>query len=173
MKTRLLFSALAVLGGAIFTRGEIPALPATTYRVEQNVTLSEIPAGAKHVKWWISIPDNERYQEVLDFKVVSAPGRWSVVREPDRGNRFMLIEAENPGSAALTAKVEFTLRRRAVFTELDPAQAGPITDSLRTLYAEELRPDQHRRAGAAAARRRRRLRRPLLERSVQAQVQCR
>jgi len=113
----------------------------TTYRVEQNVTLSDIPFGAKTVKFWISIPDNERYQDVLDFKVVSAPGKWSVVREPDRGNRFLLVETTNPLGNALTTKVAFTLRRRSVFTELDPAQAGPITDSHRTLYAEELRKD--------------------------------
>jgi hypothetical protein len=112
-----------------------------TYRVEQNATLSDIPAGAKKVKFWVSIPDNERYQDVLDFKVASVPGQWSVVREPDRGNRFMLVEVDNPGAATLTARVEFTLRRRSVFTELDPAQAGPITDSHRTLYAEELRQD--------------------------------
>lgn len=119
------------------------AVPETivTYRVEQNVTLSDIPAGAKHVKFWISIPDNERYQDVLDFNVVSAPGKWRVVREPDRGNRFMLVETDHPGTPTLTTKVAFTLRRHSVFTEIDPAKAGPITDSYRTLFAEELRTD--------------------------------
>lgn len=112
-----------------------------TYRVEQSATLSGIPIGAKTVRFWISIPDNERYQEVLDFQVVSTPGQWSVVREPDRGNRFMLVETRNPGATSLTATVEFTLRRRSVFTSLDPTQAGPMTESHRILYAEELRQD--------------------------------
>jgi hypothetical protein len=112
-----------------------------TYRIEQNASLTDIPAGAKHVKFWISIPDNERYQDLLDFEVVSAPGRWSVVREPDRGNRFMLLEVDNPGTDRVAAKVAFTLRRRSVFTEIDPARVGAITDSHRILYAEELRPD--------------------------------
>lgn len=112
-----------------------------TYRVEQNATLSEIPAGAKHVKFWVAIPDNERYQDLLDFHVVSAPGRWRVVRDADRGNRFMLVEVDNPGAASIDVKVAFTLRRRSVFTEIDPVQAGVITDSHRNLYAEELRLD--------------------------------
>lgn len=111
-----------------------------TYRVEQNATLSEIPAGAKQVKFWVAIPDNERYQEILDF-AVTAPGKWSVVRDADRGNRFLLVEVDRPATSSVTAKVEFTLRRESVQTEIDPAQAGPITDSIRSLYAEELRRD--------------------------------
>lgn len=112
-----------------------------TYRVEQNATLTEIPAGAKQVKFWVSIPDNERYQDLLDFEVVSAPGPWRVVRDADRGNRFMLVEVNNPGTDTITAKVAFTLRRHPVFTEIDPSKAGAITASHRSLYAEELRLD--------------------------------
>jgi transglutaminase-like putative cysteine protease len=129
----------ALVLGAALHAASAPGSITTTYRVQQNVTLSDIPAGAKNVKFWISIPDNERYQEVLDFTVVSTPGVWSVVREPDRGNRFMLVETRNPGATSLTTKVEFTVRRRSVFTEIDPAKVGPITDSHRVLYAEELR----------------------------------
>src|SRR6185369_7096482 len=129
------------LAAGLALRAEPVPETVTTYRVEQNVTLSDIPFGAKTVKFWISIPDNERYQDVLDFNVVSAPGRWTVVREPDRGNRFMLVETDNPIAPTLTTKVEFTLRRRSVFTDLDPAKAGPITNAHRTLYAEELRKD--------------------------------
>ena len=139
MKTTSSLLALATLAVALDLPAAEPVI--TTYRVQQNVTLSDIPAGAKTVKFWISIPDNERYQEVLDFAVVSAPGTWSVVREPDRGNRFLLVETHSPKAAALTTKVEFTVRRRSVFTEIDPARVSPITDSHRTLYAEELRPD--------------------------------
>lgn len=135
------FASTAVLALAfgLPTHAE-PAQP-VTYRVEQNVTLTEIPAGTKQVKFWISIPDNERHQDLLDFAVVSAPGRWSVVREPDRGNRFMLLEVNDPAAGQLTAKVAFTVRRQAVFTLIDPGQVGVITDSHRVLYAEELRPD--------------------------------
>ena len=138
---KLTSALLASLALGLALRAESVPEKTVTYRVEQNATLTEIPAGAKQVKFWVSIPDNERYQDLLDFEVVSAPGKWSVVREPDRGNRFMLVEVDNPGADKLTATVAFTLRRRSVFTEIDPAQVGVITDSHRTLYAEELRPD--------------------------------
>jgi transglutaminase-like putative cysteine protease len=139
MKTAATLLATLALGTAL--HAEVAPEIVTTYRVRQNATVSDIPTDAKNVKFWVSIPDNERYQEVLDFSVVSSPGTWSVVREPDRGNRFMLVEVQNPGAASLTSTVEFTVRRRSVMTELDSAKAGPITDSHRTLYAEELRRD--------------------------------
>jgi hypothetical protein len=142
MKIRSTLLALTAFSFALALRGETVAAPVTTtYRVQQNVTLSKIPFGAQTIKWWISIPDDDRYQEVLDFNVVSAPGKWSTVTEPDHGNRFMLVEVTNPMAAALETKVEFTLRRRSVFTEIDPAKAGPITDSHRLLFVDELRKD--------------------------------
>jgi transglutaminase-like putative cysteine protease len=139
MKTPVALLASLLLGLAL--RAEPVPEKTTTYRVEQNVTLSGIPAGTKHVKFWISIPDNERYQDLLDFDVVSAPGPWRVVREPDRGNRFMLVETDHPATDSLTTKVAFTVRRRSVFTEIDPAKVGALTDAHRILYAEELRKD--------------------------------
>jgi len=147
-RSRLALSSLLclVLAGGLSARlmaetTDATAPVTTTYRVEQNVTLSEIPAGAKTVKWWISIPNDDRYQEVLDLKVVSAPGTWSTVTEPDHGNRFMLVEVAAPPAGSLTTKVEFLLRRRSVFTEIDPAKVGPITDTHRGLFVDELRKD--------------------------------
>ena len=118
-----------------------PADVTTTYRVQQTVKLSDIPADAKSVKWWIAIPDDERFQEVLDFSVTSAPGSWKIVTEPDRGNRFMYVEVANPNTSTLTSQVEFTVRRRSVFVDLDPARVGPITDSHRRLFVDDLRRD--------------------------------
>jgi transglutaminase-like putative cysteine protease len=142
MKTLLPLSAIFALCLAPTLHSQdLPDSLAQTYRVEQTVTLSEIPSGTKLVKWWISIPDDERHQDVLDFAVTSAPGKWSVVREPDHGNRFMVVEVPAPKTDTLSAKVEFTLRRQSVFVALDPAKAGPITDSHRQLFADDLRLD--------------------------------
>lgn len=126
---------------ATFLHANVPAESVRTYQVRQTVTLSDIPANAKSVKWWIAIPDDERFQEVLDFSVSSAPGPWKIVTDPDRGNRFMLVEVENPSSPSLASKIEFTLRRRPVFVDINPAQVGPITDSHRRLFADDLRLD--------------------------------
>jgi transglutaminase-like putative cysteine protease len=111
-----------------------------TYRVEQTVTLSGIPEGARKVKWWISIPGNDSNQEVLDL-AASVPGEWSVVTEPDRGNRFLFTEVSAAAAPTLTAKFSFTLRRRSVLVTIDPAKVGPITDAVKRVYADELVPN--------------------------------
>lgn len=136
--TALFFAALISLSVSL------QALPETvtrTYRVQQNVTLTEIPAGAKTVNWWISIPQDDRFQDVLDFTVVSVPGTWSIVRDPDHGNRIMKVEIAAPSAPSLTAKIEFLLRRRSVFIDVDATKVGPITATHQKLFTDELRKD--------------------------------
>jgi len=111
------------------------------YRVRQTVVLSDIPEDASSVRWWVAIPDNERFQEVLDFSVVEAPGTWRVERDLGRGNRFLYIEAREPGKSELEAVVEFTLRREPVLVEVDPEKVEPITELHRRIYAEAVTRD--------------------------------
>lgn len=134
----VLFAAL--LGLSVSVQA-LPENVTRTYRVQQNVTLTEIPAGAKTVNWWISIPQDDRFQDVLDFNVVSAPGKWSIVRDPDHGNRIMKVEITAPSAGSLTTKVEFLLRRRSVFVDVDAAKVGPITETHKGLFIDELRKD--------------------------------
>ncbi len=120
----------------------IPLLGETrVYHVQQTAKLSDIPAGTKTVRWWISIPDNERHQDLLDFAVTAAPGTWRVERDADRGNRFLYVEVDSPKESTIEAVVEFTLRREPVLISIDPAKVGPITEAHRRLYAEEVRRD--------------------------------
>ena len=140
-KSLVLASLLAAgLSGSLPAAIEVPETT-TTYRVRQTAKLTEIPAGARQVKWWIAIPDDERHQDVLDLTVTAAPGTWRIVTEPDRANRFLLIEVANPDADSLSATVEFTLRRESVFVAIDPARVGPITETHRRLFVDELRQD--------------------------------
>lgn len=142
MKSPLLPLLLAALGAATALRADSSTDTVTrTYRVQQTVTLSGIPANAHTVKWWVAIPGDDRFQEVLDFAVEASPGSWQLVREPDHGNRFLRIDVASPGASSLSTRIAFTLRRRSVFIDLDPARAGPITDSHRRLFVDELRRD--------------------------------
>jgi hypothetical protein len=113
---------------------------ATTYKIQQTVTLSGIPEGARTVKLWISIPGDDSNQQVLDF-AASIPGNWSIVREPDRGNRFLYTEVSAPSAPTLTATLDFSLRRRSVSVVIDPAKVTPITDTVSRVFADDLRKD--------------------------------
>ena len=138
----LLLPLLLSTAGLAGSPGDAPTLGETrVYKVRQTVKLDQIPEGAKQVRWWIAVPEDERHQDVLDFAVVSAPGPWRLEREPDRGNRFLYVEVAGPKAAELVAVVEFTLRREPVLTAIDPAAVGPITDVHRAVYAEDLDPN--------------------------------
>ncbi len=112
------------------------------YRVRQTTRLQELPDDAGQVRWWVSIPDDDRFQDVLDLEVVSAPGAWRIERDRDRANRFLLIEVDRPAGDALEAVVEFTLKREPVLVQVDAGTVGPIEPSHLELFAEETRLDE-------------------------------
>jgi transglutaminase-like putative cysteine protease len=140
-------AAQAAAPGAAAPAAAAPAAPKSspeatrTYKVEQKVTLNDIPAGTKLVRWWISIPDEDRNQDLLDLAVTSAPGKWRIEREGGNGGRFLYVEVPAPTAAALDATIVFTVRRRPVSVAVDPAKVGPITDQLLPLFAAELSRD--------------------------------
>lgn len=136
-----LLLSIPLLGNGAERKDDVPLGETRTYRIQQTVKLSDVPAGAKSVRWWISIPDNERHQDVLDFSVVNVPGPWRIERDADRGNRFLYVEVASPKTPQLEAVVEFTVRREPVLYNVDPAKVGPITELHRSLYADEVRKD--------------------------------
>jgi hypothetical protein len=136
----ILLAAYAV-GSASNLAAQAPQEASSTdYKVEQTVTLSGIPEGSRTVKWWISIPGDNPDQKVLDLSA-SVPGKWSIATEPDHGNRFLFTEVSALSAPTLTAKFDFTVRRRSVSVVVDPAKVGPITDTIRRVFADELLQD--------------------------------
>ncbi len=136
--------SLVGLAGLVLAQGLTPAAtePVTrSYRVRQQVMLTEIPKDSKDVRWWIAVPDDDRYQQILDLSVVSAPGEWKFVREGDHGNRFLAVHITAPTTSAAEVTVEFTVRRRASFVDIDATRVGILTNAQRHLFAEELRRD--------------------------------
>jgi len=109
-----------------------------TYRVEQFVTLSDIPKGAKTARLWVSIPTDETNQKLLDFHVKSCPGKWKIVEDADRRGKFLQVDVPEPTSPELTIESNFSVRRDPVFVPLDASKAGPLTDGLKSMLAEHL-----------------------------------
>ena len=130
--------SLLLASALLLPAGDGAAGAERTYAVRQTTRLARLDPEAKEVRWWVSIPDDERFQDLLDLKVVSAPGEWRIEREPGRGNRFLYIEAKKPGKAELEAVVEFVLRRQPVLIDVDPANVGALTANHRTIFAEAL-----------------------------------
>ena len=113
-----------------------------TYVVTQKVTLGPLDAGHKNrIDWWISIPGDAAQQDLLDITVTSAPGEWTIVREPEYGNRFLHVQVNCTDETSLEAVVDFKLRRRAAQVRIDPAKVGELTTASRAFFARELAQD--------------------------------
>lgn len=113
-----------------------------TYSVKQKVILGPLePGHVNRIDWWISIPGDAADQDLLDITVTSAPGKWSIVREPEYGNRFLHVQVGCTDETSLEAVVDFKLRRRATRVPVDPASAGPLTVASRAYLARELEQD--------------------------------
>lgn len=100
--TRLILATLAIASASVMAAQTAPAPGTATYQVEQTVTLSGIPDGTHTVKWWIAIPGDNSDQEVLDL-AATIPGKWSIVREADHGNRFLFTEVKAPAPALVAS----------------------------------------------------------------------
>jgi transglutaminase-like putative cysteine protease len=140
----LISSLIALSLAAPITDGSTPPANAdetVTYRVVQTTRLDQVGDDTEQVRWWISIPGDERNQDVLDFRVLSAPGPWRIETESDQGNRFLFVEVDEPSADALETVVEFTLRRNSVWVSVDEELVGSITDAHRALFQDELRKD--------------------------------
>jgi transglutaminase-like putative cysteine protease len=142
MNSRFLNTLMATLvllatGLAQAPKGE----DAVFYRVKQKVTLSDIAPGSHQVRMWVSIPGDDRHQEVLDLEVIESPGTWSIVEDRDRRGRFVRMDITRPSTTSLDVVVAFVLRREPTHVQLDPSMVRPLTETLRRGLRPYLRSD--------------------------------
>lgn len=116
-------------------------LSQTTYTAKQTLTVTDLPASAKKVRAWFWVPEDTAEQKVLDFRVTEAPADFRLDRDPKYGRTFLYGEWDAPATAPILA-TEFTVVRRAVKYDLDPAKAGALTDTHRRTFADALRKDE-------------------------------
>ena len=119
----------------------VPAAPEATYRIHHTLTLKDLPTGAKKVRVWFWLPQEDESQKVLDFTVAQAPAGFRIAVDPTTGSTYLYAEVDRPGTAAIPIATDFTLCRRVSSVTLDPQRAVPLTDRHRAAFAEDLRTD--------------------------------
>ena len=128
------------------SRSASARLASATYAVEQSLTIKNLPAGAKKVRIWFWLPQEEdaetHAQRVADLSVARAPDGYRITRDAANGHRYLYAEVTNPLPGAETRlDTAFTVRRKAVSVALDPEKSGPMTDGERAAFARDLRRD--------------------------------
>jgi transglutaminase-like putative cysteine protease len=106
------------------------------FRARHEATVRDLPAGAKTVRIWLAVPREDPAQEIGRIRLEGPPG-GRIERNDADGNRYAYFEATNPTGPVRVA-ADFSVARRPVRTNPDPAQARPLNEAERKQFAREL-----------------------------------
>jgi len=124
-----MFALLAALAGTVVAADAPSVIPPRILETRdvaltQTVTLTGIPAGAATVRLWVPVPSDAAWQRVLSREVVSAPGKWKVVRQAEGRGDFVYVEIDHPAAGDASVVVTCVLERQGVAFPLTAATEG-------------------------------------------------
>jgi transglutaminase-like putative cysteine protease len=108
-----------------------------------NVLTVKVPKGAKTVRVWFAVPQEDAYSSVRNFDV-NVFGDYGIRYARDSwGNRVGYLDIENPARDQVLVKEEFDLTRTEVRNTINAAETRPLTGQERTALAAYLQPATH------------------------------
>ena len=121
-----------VLGVAGLASAE--PLKQASFAARQEFTFT-VADGAQKLRAWLTMPQEDPNQTVVDFKVDS-PVPYRIEKDSE-GNRFVYIEVDKPPKDLRIVET-FGITRREQRSGVDAAKTRPITDEERQKYAKYL-----------------------------------
>lgn len=134
----IMTAATAVLAAGCSGSGPSAAPKTASFEVRHELKVA-VPEGAKGVKAWFAMPQEDPAQQVTGFKI-DCPFPHRVTRD-SAGNQAVYVEVADPSVREFTLIETFTIRRREVLSAADASRAGPLTDADRKAHARDLAPD--------------------------------
>jgi hypothetical protein len=108
-----------------------------------NVLTVKVFKGAKKVRVWFAVPQEDSYSIVRNFSA-NVDGDYGIQYTRDSwGNRVGYIDIENPTRDQVLVKEEFDLTRTEVRNTINAADTRPLTDQERSALAAYLQPATH------------------------------
>ena len=102
-------------------------------RNEYKVT---VPEGAKSVRAWFAMPQEQPEQKIADLKIeCSVPHR--IVKD-DHGNSYIYVEAAPPGAKEIALGEAFKITRTEVVGAVDASKAKPLSAEEKAKFAADL-----------------------------------
>jgi len=123
--------------------GDAPGMVApkqATFQVKNEFKV-QAPKGAKTVRMWFAIPQEDAASVVRDLRV-TADFPVQYFRD-DWGNRVGYAEVSAPGEGPITVREEFALTRTEIRNTIDPAKTRPLTEQERAALFAYLQPTTH------------------------------
>jgi transglutaminase-like putative cysteine protease len=129
----------SVIGVSVATA--MAAAPrAATFEARHELKVT-VPEGAKRVRIWFALPQNDPLQQVKNFKI-EAPIPHRVTTDSE-GNKAVYLELVDPKLKEFSVVETFTLLRREQVSGVDARNAGPLSAPKRAELAPLLAANQH------------------------------
>jgi transglutaminase-like putative cysteine protease len=117
-----------------------PAQKQASFKIK-NVFTVKVPKGAKVVRVWFAVPQEDAFSVVRNLTVTS---NFAVRYDRDSwGNKVGYVEIQNPTQEQVTLQEEFDLTRSEVRNAINPASTRPLTDQERAALSAYLQPATH------------------------------
>lgn len=106
-----------------------------------NVFTLKVPKGAKTVRVWFAMPQEDASSVIRNFNVNS---EYSVRQDRDSwGNKVGYVEIQNPAQEQIVLKEEFDLTRSEVRSGINAGNTRPLTDAERAALSAYLQPSTY------------------------------
>jgi len=100
-----------------------------------------VPDGARRVRAWFAMPQDDPAQQVSGFRV-EAPYPYRIERDSE-GNKVLYVEVDNPKEKELVVRETFTLTRSEVRSGADASRARPLSETDRASLGRYLGPNKY------------------------------
>lgn len=149
MRLRLAYPRLYLLGlllaVAAVASVQLAAAPAehpkrATFDIANALTI-KVPEGAKRVRIWFAVPQNDPESEIRALNVEApSPVRYGM---DSYGNRVGYLEVNAPQDKQINIRETFTLTRTEIRKAVDATATRPLTEQERTDLKQYLQPATH------------------------------
>ncbi|MGN6730953.1 MAG: transglutaminase-like domain-containing protein [Candidatus Binatia bacterium] len=138
---RSLVLAAQIVGLLAFTH-EVNAqsLRKATFELKNEITVL-VPEGAKRVRVWAALPQDDPAQQIKNLKV-DAPYPYKVELDSE-GSKVLYLEGDAPKAKEFKIVETFVVTRSEVRSGVDAKKAEPISEADRVRLAHFLQPNKH------------------------------
>src|SRR5262245_55730428 len=138
---RFLVLATQIVGLLAFTQElNAQSLRKATFELKNEITVL-IPDGAKRVRVWVALPQDDPAQQIKNLKV-DAPYPYKVELDSE-GSKVLYLEGDAPKAKDFKIVQTFVVTRSEVRSGVDAKKAKPISEADRVRLAHFLQPNKH------------------------------
>ena len=138
---RFLVLAAQIVGLLAFTQElNAQSLRKATFELRNEITVL-IPEGAKRVRVWVALPQDDPAQQIKNLKI-DAPYPYKVELDSE-GSKVLYLEGDAPKAKEFKIVETFVVTRSEVRSGVDAKKAEPISEADRVRLAHFLQPNKH------------------------------